>query len=254
MKVLAPSVTIIRTKTKALRRPYIRSSDGAISGARAGLDGIATMPLPSVTRAMPRRTIAVVCAVRHSTPTISATVSDETMVPAIRQLRSVPEVAPARIAAPNVAPASSAPPIASAATMPNVVGRRCVLMRTSDLPPPCSSTSARTSSHAQRPTKTLTSRSSDQPSSISIDRTARERRSHSVSCASTRSADVQVSLQKRSSVTLPEISSSARHASASDGRGPRLVCGSPGGSATSGGDSTPRIRPRMRASGWMKWR
>ena len=36
-------------------------------------------------------------------------------------------------------------------------------MRTSDLPPPCSSTSARTSSQAQRPTKTLTSRSSDQP-------------------------------------------------------------------------------------------
>ena len=69
----------------------------------------------------------------------------------------------------------------TALTTPKLVGRRCVLTRSSDLPPPCSSTSARTSSHAQRPTRTLTSRSSDQPSSISIVRTARERRSQSVS-------------------------------------------------------------------------
>jgi hypothetical protein len=38
-------------------------------------------------------------------------------------------------------------------------------------------------------------------------------------------------------MTVPEISSSARQASASDGRGPRLVCGRPVGSATLGGDS-----------------
>ncbi len=107
---------------------------------------------------------------------------------------------------------------------------------------------------AQRPTKTLTSRSSDQPSSISIERTARDRRSQSVSCDSTRSADVHVSLQKRSSVTLPEMSSSARHASRE--RRPRAAARLrlAGGSATSGGDSTPRIRPRTRASGWMKCR
>ena len=41
-------------------------------------------------------------------------------------------------------------------------------------------------------------------------RTARERRSQSVSRVSTRSAVVHVSLQKRSSVTLPERSRSAR--------------------------------------------
>ena len=231
-------------KMKALRNPYMRSSDGAISGARTRLDRILTMPAPSVTLAIPRRTMAVVCAVRQAMTTMSSTASAETIEPASGR----------RSAAPVAAPARSTAPRPTAATTPNMVGRRCVLMRTSDLPEPCSSTSARTSSQAQRSTNTLTSRSSDQPSSISIVRTARERRSQSASCVSTRSADVHDSPQKRSSVTLPEISSSARHASANDGRGPRLVCGSLGGSATSGGDSTPRMRPRSRASGWMKCR
>src|SRR5262249_51788455 len=54
--------------------------------------------------------------------------------------------------------------------------------------------------------------------------------------------------------TLPDTRSSARHVSASEGLGPRLVCGATGGSATSGGDRTPRIRPRTLASGWMKCR
>ena len=45
----------------------MRSSDGAMSGARAGPDGIATMPCADRRpRSMPRRTIAVVCAVRHA--------------------------------------------------------------------------------------------------------------------------------------------------------------------------------------------
>ena len=43
-------------------------------------------------------------------------------------------------------------------------------------------------------------------------------------------------------------------ASRNEGFGPRLVCGSARGSATAGGDRMPRIRPRMRASGWMKCR
>src|SRR5262249_56138285 len=118
----------------------------------------------------------------------------------VGEVGSVGEGGVAKMVAPKLAPAISAPPIATAKTMPNVVGRRCVLIRTSALPPACSSTSARTSSHAQRPTKALTSRSSDHPSSISMVRTARERRSQPVSCVSTRSADVQLSLQKRSSV------------------------------------------------------
>ena len=57
--------------------------------------------------------------------------------------------------------------------------------------------------------------------------TARDCRSQSVSCVRARVRSiVHSSLQKRSSVTLPQSSSSARHASRSDGRGPRLVCGS----------------------------
>ena len=202
------------------------------------------MPLPSVTRAMPRRTIAVVCAVRQAPKRISSTVTPAAAVP----------TAGYRSATPKIAPTSSAPPRTTAAATPNMVGRRCVLMRTSALPPACSSTSARTSSHAHRPTNALTSRSSDHPSSISIVRTARDRRSQSVICDSTRSDVVHVSLQKRSSVTLPEMSSSARYASASDGRGPRLVCLSCAGSTTSGGERIPRIRPRTRASGWRKCR
>jgi hypothetical protein len=57
-------------------------------------------------------------------------------------------------------------------------------------------------------------------------RTARECRSQSAKLESTRSPEVQVSLQKRSSVTVPEMNSSARHHSCGDGRGPRLRCGS----------------------------
>ena len=212
------------------------------------------MPLPTVTWRMPRRTIAVVCAVRCATSAMRATVRMATTLPARRQRRTKPTAA--RSGTQRSADSAATPirRILTAVTMPNVVGRKWVLMRTSALPPPCSSTSARTSSHAQRPTKTLTSRSSDQPSSISIVRTARDRRSQSASRARMRSADVQVSLQNRSSVTLPDTSSSARHASANDGRAPRLVCRSSGGSATSGGDNTPRICPRRRASGWRKWR
>ena len=80
-------------------------------------------------------------------------------------------------------------------------------------------------------------------------RTARDCRSQSVSCVKTRSVDVHVSLQNRSSATRPEISSSARQASAIEGLGPRLVCGRSAGNATTGGDNAPRIRPRTRASG-----
>ena len=151
---------------------------------------------------MPRRTIAVVCAVRQRDERDQGDGEDgdnaagETPAQDQANRGSLRNPAQRRQARRR----SGA---LTAVTMPNVVGRRWVLTRRSDLPPPCSSTSARTSSHAQRPTKTLTSRSSDQPSSISIVRTARDRRSQSVSWASTRSADVQVSLQKRSSVTLP---------------------------------------------------
>ena len=143
---------------------------------------------------------------------------------------------------------------AMAVTTPKIVGRRCVLTRINVRPDPCSSASARMSSQAQRPTRTLTSRSSDQPSSISMERTARDRRSQSVSCDNRRSADVQVSLQNKSSVTVPDRSRSAPTASRNEGLGPRLVCGLAVGSATAGGARMPRIRPRTRASGWMKCR
>src|SRR5207237_7218819 len=85
-------------------------------------------------------------------------------------------------------------------------------------------------------------------------RTERDRRSQSATFVSTRSDDVQVSLQYRSSTTLPEMSRSARQASPSDGRGPWLVCRCVSGSATDGGESSPRIRPRSRAMGWRKCR
>src|SRR5262249_41221056 len=122
-----------------------------------------------------------------------------------------------------------------------LVGRRYVLRRRRPLPLLCSSTSARTSSHAHRPTSTLTSRSCDQPSSTSIVVTARDFLSQSVICVSTRAVVVHVSLQYRSSLTLPQISSRARQASRSFGRGPRLVCGLPTGCVTSGGERMPRI-------------
>jgi hypothetical protein len=80
-------------------------------------------------------------------------------------------------------------------------------------------------------------------------RTARDCLSQSVSCPSTRAADVHCSLQKRSSVTVPEMSSRARHTSLAMGWGPRLLWGGTAGSAISGGDSSPRMRPRMRANG-----
>ena len=43
MNVLAPSARIMTAKMIALRRPYMRSSDGARSGARAGPDFNAVM-------------------------------------------------------------------------------------------------------------------------------------------------------------------------------------------------------------------
>ena len=119
------------------------------------------MPAPAVTRSTPRRTIAVVCAVRHDDERDDRRASaPAAMAPASGQRSATP------------APAATEQRRAerrARVTTPKLVGRRCVLTRSSALPPPCSSTSARTSSHAQRPTKTLTSRSSDQPSSISID-------------------------------------------------------------------------------------
>ena len=108
MNVLAPSATIITTKMKALRRPYIRSSDGAISGARAGPDGIATMPLADASPARCRAaTIAVVCAVRQ---TPNAMISSDRE----RRRRSR---RPAASAAPRpaTAPTSSATPSAERA-------------------------------------------------------------------------------------------------------------------------------------------
>ena len=44
MNVLAPSARIMTRKSAALRRPYVRSSEGATSGTRAGPDFIAVMP------------------------------------------------------------------------------------------------------------------------------------------------------------------------------------------------------------------
>ena len=138
----------------------------------------------------------------------------------------------------------AAPPRAqSSSATPKLVGLRCVLMRSRLLPPPCSSTSARTSSHDQRPTRIDTSRSSDQPSSMTMRPTARDFRSQSTRSRQHPFVRGPLSLQKRSSATLPAPSSSARQASPSEGRGPRLVCGSAAGSATSGGERTPRIEP-----------
>ena len=66
MNVLAPSDRIITTKIVALRRPYVRSSDGVTSGARTGPDGSWYMPWSIVTRLMLRRSTAVACAVLHN--------------------------------------------------------------------------------------------------------------------------------------------------------------------------------------------
>ena len=55
-------------------------------------------------------------------------------------------------------------------------------------------------------------------------------------------------------MTVPASSARPRPASRSEGRGPLLVCGSPVGIRTAGGESIPRICPRSRAIGWMKWR
>ena len=52
MNVPAPSARIMTRKMVALRSPYMRSSDGATSGTRAGPDFIATMPCPTVTAAI----------------------------------------------------------------------------------------------------------------------------------------------------------------------------------------------------------
>ena len=203
---------------------------------RAGPDGIAHHAAGRVaTRSTPRCTIAVACAVRQT-----ANADDRQRVSRRRSRRPAASAARRR-RRPRRAARRRAP---RALTTPKLVGRRCVLTRSSALPPPCSSTSARTSSHAQRPTSTLTSRSSDQPSSISIVRTARDRRSQSVSCVSTRSVDrPRLAPEAILGDAAARCSSSARHASRSDGRGPRLVCGSAGGSATSGGDSMPRMLP-----------
>ena len=55
-------------------------------------------------------------------------------------------------------------------------------------------------------------------------------------------------------MTVPARRSSRARPRASDGRGPRLVCGSACGSGDAGGDNMPRICPRMRATGCRKWR
>ena len=99
---------------KALRKPYIRSSEGVTSGTRAGPEGMPTIPVPTVTCAIPRRTIAVVCAVRQATTRINTRVNAATKVPASGQRSTMPVAAPT----------SSTSPSPSALTMPNVVGRR----------------------------------------------------------------------------------------------------------------------------------
>jgi CO/xanthine dehydrogenase Mo-binding subunit len=102
------------------------------------------------------------------------------------------------------------------------------------------------------PISTLRSRSCAQPSSTATVQVGRARRSRSVRRPSTRSADVQRSLQKRSSAAPPETSRSARRASANAGR--ISISGRPAACAwaSSGGFSAPRRRPQARANGCTK--
>ena len=96
------------------------------------LDGIATMPLPSVDPrdAAPddRRRLRRAPERRRA---IRATVSDDDNRAGERPAQR-PTRRP-RASRRQTAPASSRPPMPSAATMPNVVGRRCVLTRTQRL-------------------------------------------------------------------------------------------------------------------------
>jgi hypothetical protein len=129
--------------------------------------------------------MAVVCAVSHTAYPVTTIVTSAAMTPASGQRSATPALAEASRTAEN----------STAVTMPMLVGRKYMLMRIRARPAACSSTSARTSSQPHRPTSTLRSRSCDQPSSISILRTACDRRSQSVRFVSTRSVFVQVSLQ-----------------------------------------------------------
>ena len=113
-------------------------------------------------------------------------------------------------------------PAPRALTTPNVVGRRCVLTRSRLLPLPCSSTSARTSSQAQRPTRTLTSRS-PRPAFVDFDRRARR-----ATAAASRSSCGQHAIGRRPRLAPEAILDDAageRAAArarlrASEGRGP----------------------------------
>ena len=185
MMVPAPSATMSTRNTLAVLSAYVRRMEGAIKGTRAAPDFIATIPCRPATAATPRLRMAVVCAMRQTVSATMKSARTAALTPASGHFRPMPALAPTRSAAAS----------ATAATIPRLVGRRCVLIRRSTLSAACSSTSARTSSQAHRPTSTLTSRSLDQPVSISIMRTARALRSASVSWPRNRSALVQVSLQ-----------------------------------------------------------
>ena len=126
MKVPAPTATIVTTKMVPVRRPYVRNNDGASSGTRAGPDGNATMFWPSATRLIPRRTIAVACAVRQAVNAMIASARADVMPPASGQ----------RSCNPAAAATSNPIPRPSAVTTPRVVGRRWVLTRSSPLPAP----------------------------------------------------------------------------------------------------------------------
>ena len=84
------------------------------------------MPWLSTTWSIPRRTMAVACAVRRAARPATSTVKREVPTPALGQ----------RSATPVIAATSRAVPARSAAATPNIVGRRCVLMRSRLLPAP----------------------------------------------------------------------------------------------------------------------
>ena len=185
----------------------MRSSDGAISGARAGA----------------RRHRDHAGAERH--PRDAAPHDRRRLRRAPGDARTISSDGEARGDRAGRAASASATPDSgadqqrgaepSAATTPKVVGRRCVLMRTQRL-----AAAVLLDQRADVEPRPAADEHADVaivgPAFVDLDRCGPRAscRSQSVSCVSTRSADVHVSLQKRSSVTLPEISSSARHASA----------------------------------------
>ena len=95
-------------------------------GARAGPEGMVNMPPLIATLSMPRRRMAVACAVRQAAYALATSVRPAAMAPASGRLAATPAAAATRSAAPRL----------SALTTPNVVGLRCVLTRSSAFPAP----------------------------------------------------------------------------------------------------------------------